>query len=556
MRIVFVSLVVTMGLASAAACGGAGRRNTFDDEDASAGTSSGIVPPNSDSGPGLNDDGSVPPGRTGDPKTCAQAAAAASYVGCDYWPTVTANPVASIFDFAVVVSNVGEEAANVTVTGPGNTNQSATVAPGSLTTLYLPWVDALKGTNPSTGAPATLQASVIARASAFHLVSDRPVVVYQFNPLEYKDEGGPPGKDWSECVPSINTGKCYSYTNDASILLPSTAMTGTYRVLGSAGFTKNAGLGPYGPVAGAYITVTATQDGTEVSIDLGDRADVVAGDGITATAPNNTLTFTLDAGDVAEVLTKKGKDYDMSGSLLVASKPVQVIAGVPCLFVPDDKQACDHVEETVFPAETLGRDYLVTRPSGPRNGVVDHVVRLAGNVDGTTLSYRPEKPSGCPDTLSAGQVVDCGRVNKDFQVTGDHEFGVTTLSLAGEIVDPSGGETPLGDPSLSLPVSTEQYRSRYVFLAPVDYLSNFVNIVAPADTTLTLDGADRSSELAPLDGTDYFVARIELEGNNSGGHTLEASKPVGLQVLGYGENTTYQYPGGLNLEMIAPPPPR
>src|ERR1019366_8515339 len=37
---------------------------------------------------------------TDDPSTCAEAAAWQSYVGCDYWPTVVANDVWSVFDFA------------------------------------------------------------------------------------------------------------------------------------------------------------------------------------------------------------------------------------------------------------------------------------------------------------------------------------------------------------------------------------------------------------------------------------------------------------------------
>src|SRR5262249_38129788 len=41
--------------------------------------------------------GQAPP----DPKTCAEAAAAKSYVGCDYWPTVTSNIVSDVFDYAV-----------------------------------------------------------------------------------------------------------------------------------------------------------------------------------------------------------------------------------------------------------------------------------------------------------------------------------------------------------------------------------------------------------------------------------------------------------------------
>src|SRR5689334_6167768 len=48
-----------------------------------------------------------------DPITCEQAVASKSYVGCDYWPTITSNVVQSVFDFAVAVANVGTEDAEV-----------------------------------------------------------------------------------------------------------------------------------------------------------------------------------------------------------------------------------------------------------------------------------------------------------------------------------------------------------------------------------------------------------------------------------------------------------
>src|SRR5262245_18895684 len=58
-------------------------------------------------GGGLDDGGIYTPPDGGfiveDPKTCDEAAANKSYIGCDYWPTVTANAVWNIFDFAVVV---------------------------------------------------------------------------------------------------------------------------------------------------------------------------------------------------------------------------------------------------------------------------------------------------------------------------------------------------------------------------------------------------------------------------------------------------------------------
>lgn len=487
-----------------------------------------------------------------DPTTCAEAADAKSYVGCDYWPTVTPNLVASVFDFAVVVANVGKEEANIEVTGPEGTNESVTVASGALQIVYLPWVSDLKG--PESGTAA----SAIVRGGAFHLVSDRPVVVYQFNPLEFEAKGGPSGKDWSECVPAdFFSDDCYSYSNDASLLLPSTAMTGAYRLMGSAGWTRSPSGFSGGTKLGANATITATQDGTAVKVTLAAAATVAAGTDIMAGNPGETLEFTLDAGDVALLTTAPGNEYDLSGSLLLADKPVQLITGVPCIDQPMDVQACDHIEEAVFPAETLGKHYVVMTPTGPRTNDVGHVVRFVGNADNTQLTYTPNKPKNCPATINAGEVVDCGVVETDFEVNGSEAFGVVTLQLGGEVADDEykDGEYPWGDPSQSFSVAVEQYRKHYVFLAPTDYKVNFVDIVATAeDTVIDLDGDDVSNELRSLPGTSFFYARVELGRGKRGAHTLTASKGVGIQVIGYGDNTSYQFPGGLNLGRITAPP--
>jgi phosphoglycerate dehydrogenase-like enzyme len=63
------------------------------------------------------------------------------------------------------------------------------------------------------------------------------------------------------------------------------------------------------------------------------------------------------------------------------------------------------------------------------------------------------------------------------------------------------------------------------------------------------------SEIAtPIGTTGYGVTRILLGAGEVGAHLLTATKPIGIQVMGYGEFTSYQYPGGLNLQAIAPPP--
>jgi hypothetical protein len=373
--------------------------------------------------------------------------------------------------------------------------------------------------------------------------------VYQFNALEYAGKGGDKGKDWSSC-PGTATAcdasglpiGCLSFSNDASLLLPQAALTGHYRVTGIHGWSHDDKK-----VTGAYVAITATRDGTHVTVDA--RGEILAGGDIPATHVGDKLTLTMNAGDVAELVGPPEATADLSGSLVTADQPIQLVAGAPCIEVPLGADACDHVEESVFPAETLGKDYVVTVPTSVSHRVVGHVVRLYGNRDGTHLTYAPQKPDGAPDALDAGQVADLGIVKSDFRVTGDQEFAVGTFMLAGTVADPvTHGK---GDPSMSLATATAQYRKRYVFLAPNDYDTSYADVVAPIGAKVTIDGSS-VTEGKPLGATGFAISRTYL--SHTGAHHLEADQPVGLQLVGYGAYTSFQYPGGLELRAIAPPP--
>jgi IgGFc binding protein len=498
-----------------------------------------------------------------DPTTCAEAAATASYVGCDFWAATVANNVWSIFDFTVIVANAGTAPAHIKVSRNGGT-VTGTVQPNGLYKFYLPWVPQVKGPDTGTcGLETGLTASVHAKNAAYHVTSDVPVTVYQFNALEYKPAGGPPGKDWSSCpgYQMCTTGVphkvgCFSYSNDASLLLPTTALTGDYRVTGLVGEQTGLAKGN-----GAYVAIVGTADGTTVTVKVSATGDIMAGAGagadagtdagadLQATPAGGTATFEVDAGDVVELASTF--KADLSGSLVKADKPVEVIAGMPCVEIPTGADACDHVEESVFPAQTLGKHYFVVPPTGPLGNVPGQQVKMVGNVDGTTLTYAGFKPGQAPTTLNAGQVVNLGIVKQAFEVEGNHEFGVETFMQGGSIVDPNGGE---GDPSMSVATSVEQYRKKYVFLAPTDYDINYIDIVVPSGEKAALDGQAIATPTPISSG--FGVSRNHLGAGANGAHVLVGDKPLGIQVLGYGQYTSYQYPGGSNLIHIAPPPPK
>src|SRR5678816_3469912 len=161
-------IAYVLPLAVLAAC--SSHNSNFGDQDGGD-DSDGGGPFGKDGGPKFSDSSASDSPTTGI-ASCSDAAAAKSYVGCDYWPTVTGNNVWSIFDYAVVVANAGNQNASITITGPNNTNQQATVPPLSLQKFYLPWVKSLKGPDSNGDGLATpMTASVLQKGGAYHLVS-------------------------------------------------------------------------------------------------------------------------------------------------------------------------------------------------------------------------------------------------------------------------------------------------------------------------------------------------------------------------------------------------
>ena len=154
------------------------------------------------------------------PATCADSVSRNSYIGCDYWPTVTLNPVWPQFDYAVAVSNPQTSDVTVTVTGGAlSATKTVTVPAGQVQAITLPWVPELKGpTFDENTAVTDPGQSRIVSGGAYHLTTDFPVSVYQFSALEYEIDAGTLDPDGGTCPGEGDAGAgphCYSYSNDA-----------------------------------------------------------------------------------------------------------------------------------------------------------------------------------------------------------------------------------------------------------------------------------------------------------------------------------------------------
>ena len=428
-----------------------------------------------------------------------------SYIGCEYYPTVVQQfdgyNNAPTYEYAVAVANTSDQVAKVTVTRGGNMVAQVDVQPTSVQLVKLPWVSEL-----SSG----YGGSTVVADGAYRLRSTNPVTVYQYNPLTV------------------------TFTNDASLLLPTNTWTGNYLVAAwpTWSFGGNA-------VPGLYA-VTAREDDTEVTLHPSATGKIIkAGGGVSATGDGVVM---LGEGDVLQVLS----DYngDVTGTIVEATKPIQVIGGHKCTNVPLNVTACDHLEESMFPIETLAKEYVVVPPVQVPNDAQEkgQIVRIIASEDDTNLVFTPDQPVA--KTLAkAGDFVEIPSTIARFVVSADKKILVSQYMVGQD------GGYGTSDPAMLLAVNPLQWRQSYLFHAPTNWQANYVDILAPKGAAVTVDAVN-VDDWQPVGASDYQISHVKLANANAGNHSVDADVGVGISVYGVLSYGSYWYPGGLDLDVI------
>ncbi len=534
---------------------------------------------------------------------CAQAEASASYIGCEYWAVEKENHLVHADlslqgerpPFAVVLANTESQLpAEVTVHAPNGQIANAvgqrTVAPSQHfmggtppVTVYSETVDSngQRIDGPHDGAidaielpPGSMLTLILPNqdipfgqstvtSTAYRVESTQPMVAYQFNPL---------------CCN-------YNYTNDASLLVPTTSLTNRYMMIGHAvfGFAADA---PYGPT----LTVIGTEPNTHVTIQLPESLAASQsyaqriypprpGDGIVGPDASGLMEVTLNEHEVFNLSTgATNPDGDLTGTMVEADADVAVFGGHTCTNVPTSQVACDHLEVQLLPLETWGNTFVAAphKLRDPSNAADPNSLegtywKFVAREDGTIIDVgisvahadvlattNPHVPH-CGDPqfgneqangifeLDQGQTCEFG-TQEPFRAVGSNPFSITGFMSGQQTVDPNSSfGDHAGDPAQHLPPPQHQYRNSYTFLTPPTYHVSYITVIIPSGHNIVLDGDE-------LDPTDYdhhllqdynlVVAHIEVE---PGPHFVEADTGFGLVVYGYDDYVSYAYTGGLNL---------
>ncbi|NJK31929.1 MAG: hypothetical protein HC927_05655 [Deltaproteobacteria bacterium] len=251
-------------------------------------------------------------------------------------------------------------------------------------------------------------------------------------------------------------------TNDASLMQP-VNVWGNDLVVAAWSHWNFVGSGYPG-----FYAVTASQDATTVTLTpSGTGGQVQAGGGV---ANNGTGVVMLDEGDVLQVMSSGG---DLTGTQVNADKPIQVIGGHECTNVPLNVTACDHLEESMFPVQSLAKEYIVAPPvQVPNTNLLKaQIVRVVATEANTAITFDPDQ--GANQVLTnAGDFIELPMTQAAFKVSGDKPILVVQY-----MVGQSAG-FGTSDPAMLLTVPTAQYRNDYLFHAAPSWQANFVDIIA------------------------------------------------------------------------------
>ncbi|MBX3044449.1 MAG: IgGFc-binding protein, partial [Candidatus Kapabacteria bacterium] len=301
-------------------------------------------------------------------------------------------------------------------------------------------------------------------------------------------------------------------TSDGYLALPASSLSNNYQVSSYADPTNNTfqWLNSFTSIIGIY-------ENTRVTFRMGgcESCFALKEDGTYLTF-NQTIRRTLNEGDVW-LIPGIGPFNDLSGSTVKANKPINVISGNFCAYIPTHIAACDFIIEQEMPENMWGNKYHVTPIHTRKNYSIIKVFAkkpfTTVNSDGNPWLYiaTPGGVAGTGHIESRAGVMNPGDVTPaPIEVSSDEAINVVQFNPGSQ---DDGIEN---DPFQLVLTPTQQYQNEIVFNTPgirgqYGFKNNFINIVYKA----TIDGGIPEDMMwaEVVDGNFRWIPMSSYSGN-------------------------------------------
>ena len=225
--------------------------------------------------------------------------------------------------------------------------------------------------------------------------------------------------------------------------------------------------------ADASIAIIGTEDATKVTIIIPVKAKISTND---TTGWKKQQSGRSHTYIISKMQTVYVSAYlkDLTGTKIVADKPLSVISGHECAFVPRHTMACDHLVEQVLPTALWDTKYyvapLASRKSYTLKIIADHnntMLQLVCNGTQTNLK------------VDEGEIFQRIYRNQEYcAIHSNKKISVVQLSHGNE-------EDNAGDPMMTLIPAVNDFSSKIVsstnhIISHSNY-TQFINIIVMAE---------------------------------------------------------------------------
>jgi hypothetical protein len=293
-----------------------------------------------------------------------------------------------------------------------------------------------------------------------------------------------------------------------------------------------------GPLQGPQLSVRATQDNTTVTITPKGGAPIVQ-------ILNSGQSYFLETA----------ARTDLTGSSVVADKPIAVFSGHNCGNVPAIMGACDHLYEQMPSVDKLSKTYFIGETLQTGTGTSTDVTGDGGNL------VRVIATAANTEVRINGALVATLAALGDF-----HEFNLQDAAridasepvLVAQYLKGQQVSTPdQTDPAMTILPGQDQWLKDYVFAAPAGaaaFTDNSINVVIDgADlASLQVDGLAPTGTCVAVPGSTFQSCNYEI---TQGLHRITAANPFQLLALGNETFDSYLTIGGAAFALGASPPP-
>jgi len=351
----------------------------------------------------------------------------------------------------------------------------------------------------------------------------------------------------------------YQYTSDGFLALPVNSLGKEYIIASYPDVASNDGQW-----LSSEFTVTAAYDKTEIWFTMGGNDSSTSASG---QKPGQKTKWNLNTGDVL-MLSSLGHLADLTGSKIEASKPVAVVSGNYCAYVPTNCGCCDFIMEMELPTDTWGTQYHITPII---NRLKNSIIRVFAKESNTNI-YRDNDLIGTIQT--AGGISGVGWLDmradtgkpRPITIHSDKAISFTQYNT-GQLDDGI-----VSDPFQMVLVPTEQYQKETMFNTPgirggFGFPQNYLNLCYEATDSNTIPDDleiatvevgqffwQKLKEMSPNPGTpfiklqdnkNYFSKTILLPGD--GVYKMRADKPFQAYMYGFSYCDSYGFPASVAL---------